>query len=140
VFADFGSGQVFWSMLWFFLFFIWIWLLITVFADIFRSDDMGGWAKAIWIIFVVVLPYLGVLVYLIARGRKMSENAQRAAARQEAQFRQYVQEVAAQPAPGAAPAARASSSAEDLARLAQLRDQGVLTDAEFQQQKAKLLA
>ena len=72
---DWGVGQVFWSMLWFFLFFIWIWLLIMVFADIFRSHDMGGFAKALWVIFVIFLPYLGVFVYLIARGHKMSEHA-----------------------------------------------------------------
>ena len=70
--STFGTGQVFWSMLWFFCFFIWIWLLIMVFADIFRSHEMSGWAKALWIVFVVVLPYLGVLVYLIARGKEMT--------------------------------------------------------------------
>ena len=75
VLAEWAVGQVFWSMLWFFLFFIWIWLLITVFADIFRSPDMGGGAKAVWTIFVIVLPYLGVFVYLIARGHKMQEHA-----------------------------------------------------------------
>ena len=72
---SFGTGQVFWSMLWFFCFFIWIWLLIRVFADIFRSHDMSGWAKALWIVFVIVLPYLGVLVYLIARGKEMSQHS-----------------------------------------------------------------
>ena len=70
-FAEFGTGQVFWSMLWFFLFFIWIWLLIVVFGDIFRSHDLSGWGKALWTIFVIFLPYLGVFVYLIARGHKM---------------------------------------------------------------------
>ena len=73
--AEWGTGQVFLSMLYFFLFFIWIWLLIVVFADIFRSHDLSGWAKAAWTIFVIVLPYLGVFVYLIARGHKMSEHA-----------------------------------------------------------------
>ena len=73
--ADFGTGQVFWSMLWFFLFFIWIWLLIVVFSDIFRSPDLSGWGKALWSIFVIVVPYLGVFVYLIARGHKMQEHA-----------------------------------------------------------------
>ena len=73
--AEFGSGQVFWSMLWFFMFFIWIWLLIIVFSDIFRSQDLSGWGKALWSIFVIVLPYLGVFVYLIARGHKMNEHA-----------------------------------------------------------------
>src|ERR671910_597823 len=76
---DFGSGQVFLSILYFFLFFIWIWLLIVVFSDIFRSHDLGGVAKALWVIFVIVLPYLGVFVYLLARGHKMSEHAADAA-------------------------------------------------------------
>ena len=70
IFAEFGTGQVFWSMLWFFLFFIWIWMLIVIFGDIFRSPDLSGWGKALWSIFIIVLPYLGVFVYLIARGKQ----------------------------------------------------------------------
>jgi hypothetical protein len=126
--AEFGTGQVFWSMLWFFLFFIWIWLLIVVFSDIFRSRDMSGWGKALWIIFVIVLPYLGVFVYLIARGHKMQEHAIDAAKAQDAAFRDYVQQVAP------------SSGADEIARLAELRDRGVISDAEFQQAKAKALS
>ena len=80
-------GQVFWSLLWFTLFFIWIWLLIVVFADIFRSHDLGGFAKFLWVVFVIVLPYLGVFVYLIARGHKMSEHAEEAARTQDAAAR-----------------------------------------------------
>jgi hypothetical protein len=128
--ADFGSGQVFWSMMWFFLFFIWIWLLIVVFGDIFRSPDLSGWGKALWTIFIIVLPYLGVFVYLIARGRKMQEHAVKSAADQEAAFRGYVQNVAA----------TSTSSADEIARLADLRDKGVLSEEEFQQAKAKALA
>ena len=129
MFADFGSGQVFWSMLWFFLFFIWIWILITVFADIFRSHDMGGGAKALWVIFVIILPYLGVFVYLIARGHKMSEHAMEAAQAQNAAQRAYIQQAA-----GTAP-----STADELARLADLKQQGVIDDAEFQRLKAKAI-
>ncbi len=70
--AEWGTGQVFWSMMWFFLFFIWIWLLVIVFTDVFRSHDLSGVAKALWVIFIILLPYLGVFVYLIARGHKMS--------------------------------------------------------------------
>ena len=77
--TDFGTGQVFWSFLWFFMFFIWIWLLIIVFSDIFRSHDLGGVAKAIWVIFVILVPYLGVFVYLIARGHKMGDHSAGAA-------------------------------------------------------------
>src|SRR3954454_7342679 len=92
MFAEFGTGQVFWSMLWFFLFFIWIWLLITIFADIFRSPDLTGWGKALWSVFVIFMPYLGVFVYLIARGKKMSEHAMDAArAQQEMMMRSYPQ-------------------------------------------------
>jgi hypothetical protein len=127
--AEFGTGQVFWSMLWFFLFFIWIWLLIVVFSDVFRSRDLSGWAKALWTIFIIVLPYLGVFVYLIARGHKMQEHAVKAAADQEAAMRTYVQSVAAS----------GTSSADEIARLADLRAQGVLSEEEFQQAKAKAL-
>src|SRR5262249_14899064 len=117
-------------MLWFFLFFIWIWLLIIVFSDIFRSHDLSGWAKALWSIFVIVFPYLGVFVYLIARGHKMSEHAMESAKQQDAAFRQYVQEAAASP----------TSTADELAKLADLKAKGVIDDAEYQTLKAKALA
>ncbi|GAA1793148.1 hypothetical protein GCM10009795_043480 [Nocardioides hankookensis] len=126
---EYSPGDVFLSMLWFFLFFIWIWLLISVFGDIFRSDDLGGWGKALWTVFVILLPYLGVFVYLIARGHKMGEHAVRDASRQEQQMRSYVQSVAG-----------SSSTAGEIQHLAELRDAGTITDAEFQQAKAKLLA
>jgi len=127
---EFGSGQVFLSMLWFFLFFIWIWLLIVIFGDIFRSDDLSGWGKALWSIFIIFLPYLGVFVYLIARGHKMQEHSAQAAQAQDAAMRQYVQNVAGSPGGGAA---------DEIARLADLRDRGVINEAEFQQAKAKAL-
>src|SRR6516165_7902810 len=120
--------DLFWTMLWFFLFFVWIWLLVIVFTDIFRSHDMGGFAKALWVIFVVILPFLGVLIYLIARGKGMQERAMHRAARQEEEFRGYVQE-----------AAGSSGTADQLAKLADLKDRGVLTDAEFEAEKSKLL-
>src|SRR6478752_7945874 len=127
--SDFGTGQVFWSMLWFFLFIIWIWILITVFADIFRSHDLSGWSKALWVIFVIVFPYLGVFVYLIARGNKMSEHAQEAVQAQDAAARQYIKEAAG----------TGGSPADELARLADLKDKGVIDDAEFQRLKAKVV-
>ena len=126
---EFGTGQVFWSMLWFFVFFIWIWLLITVFADIFRSHDMGGFAKFLWVIFVIFVPYLGVFVYLIARGHKMSEHAMEAAQANDAAARAYIQQAAG----------TGGSSADELARLAELKSQGVIDDAEFQKMKAKIV-
>jgi hypothetical protein len=127
---EFGAGQVLWSLLWFVMFFIWIWILITVFADIFRSHDLSGWAKALWVIFVIFLPYLGVFVYLIARGHKMGEHAREAAAAQDAANRQYIQQAAG----------TASSPADELHRLADLKDRGVIDDAEFQKLKAKALS
>jgi hypothetical protein len=128
--AEFGTGQVFWSMLWFFLFFIWIWLLIVVFSDLFRSHDLSGWAKALWTIFIIVVPYLGVFIYLIARGHKMQEHAMQAAKEQDVAFRQYVQQAA-----GSSP-----SAADELAKLADLKAKGVISDAEYEQLKAKALA
>jgi type VI protein secretion system component VasK len=128
--AEFGSGQVLWSLLWFVMFFIWIWILITVFADIFRSTDLSGWAKAIWVIFVIFIPYLGVFVYLIARGHKMSEHVQEAAKAQDDAARQYIQQAAG----------TAASPADELHRLADLKDRGVIDDAEFQKLKAKVVS
>jgi ABC-type multidrug transport system fused ATPase/permease subunit len=119
------------TMLYFFLFVIWIWLLITVFVDIFRSHDMGGVAKALWVIFVVILPFLGVFVYLIARGGKMHERAARDAAQQQQAFDEAVRQAAGSPG---------NSTADQLSKLADLKSQGVLTDAEFEAQKSKILA
>src|SRR5215831_21187032 len=106
--ADFGSGQVFWSMLWFFFLFIEIWLLILVFSDIFRSHDLSGWAKALWVIFVIVVPLIGILVYLIARGHKMSQHALEAAQAQDAAAQAYIRSAVQNP----------TSPTDELARLA----------------------
>ena len=121
--------DLFWSMLWFFLWIVWFWLLITIFADIFRSEDLSGWGKALWVAFTVFLPYLGVFVYLIARGQSMHERAQRHAAQADQATRAYIKDVAGQASPS-----------EELARLAQLRDAGTLSEEEFRAQKAKILA
>jgi ABC-type multidrug transport system fused ATPase/permease subunit len=129
--SDWHVGQVFLSMLWFFVFFIWIWLLITVFADIFRDHEMSGWAKAAWVIFVIIFPYLGVFVYLIARGGSMAKRAAASQQRADEQFKQYVQSAAS---------TGSGSAADELARLADLKAKGVITDAEFEQAKAKALA
>ena len=129
--AEFGTGQLFWSMLWFFLFVIWIWLLIVVFSDIFRSRDLSGWGKALWTIFVIVLPYLGVFIYLIARGHKMGEHAAQDPQEQDAAMRRYVQNVVS---------SDGRSTADEIARLADLRDRGVISEEEFQQAKAKAIS
>jgi hypothetical protein len=122
--AEFGTGQVFWSMLWFFLFFIWIWLLITIFADIFRSHDLSGWGKAVWVIFVILLPYLGVFVYLIANGHGMAERNVQAANQQREQLRQVV----------------GYSAADELEKLDQLKASGKLSDAEYQQLRGQVVS
>ncbi len=126
---DYPVLGAFWTIFEIFLFFIWIWLLITVFADIFRSRDLGGFAKALWVIFVIVIPLFGVLVYLIARGGKMHERAAQQAQQREEAFRTYVQQTAG-----------ASSTADELAKLADLRSSGAITDEEFESGKAKILA
>jgi hypothetical protein len=120
--------SIFWTMLEIFFFIIWIYLLFIVFVDIFRSQDMGGLAKALWIIFVIVLPYLGVFVYLIARGGKMHERAAAQAQQQQKAFDSYVQQ-----------AAGGSSTADQLSKLADLKEKGTITEAEFASEKAKLL-
>jgi len=119
--------NAFLTLLWFFLFFLWIFILITVIIDIFRSEDMGGWGKAGWFIFVIIVPLIGVLVYLIARGGSMHERSTREAKQQDEAFRAYVRDAAG------------SGSADEVAKLADLRDKGVITEAEFQQGKAKIL-
>jgi len=129
--SDFGTGQVFWSILWFTMFFIWIWLLIMVFSDIFRSHDLNGWTKFFWVLFVILLPYLGVFVYLIARGHKMSEHAMADAEARDTAAKAYIPQAAGNPGSGVA---------GELQRLADLRDNGVITPAEFETQKAKILA
>jgi hypothetical protein len=131
--ADWHVGQVFLTLLWFFLFFIFIWLLIVVFSDIFRSHDMNGWIKALWVIGIILFPFLGILIYLIARGGKMHERQVQQAAQMDQQFRQYVQSVA--PA-----GTRPQTTSEEISRLSTLKDQGLLTDDEFEQLKAKAIA
>ena len=130
--SDYPILDIFLTMLYFFLFFIWIWLLITVFVDIFRSHDMSGGIKALWVIFIIILPFLGVFVYLIARGGKMHERAAAEAAQQRKQFDAYIKQTAG--------AGGGDDAASQLAKLADLKSQGVLSDAEFEAQKAKVLA
>jgi len=123
--------NIFWTMIEFFLWVLWIWILIWIFIDIFRSHDLSGWAKALWFVFVLFIPLIGVLVYLIARGGSMQERAVSQARQQDAEFRSYVQQAASD-----SPA----SSADQLAKLADLRDRGVISAEEFEREKAKVLA
>lgn len=126
---DYPLLGVFWTMVVFFVWVAWIILLIRIFSDIFRNRDMGGFAKALWSIFVIFLPFLGVLLYLIVNGRGMAERDLHQAQKQEQAMQEYVRNVAG-----------SSSSADELAKLADLRDRGVISDDEFAQQKSKLLA
>ena len=126
---DYPILSLIWIMFMFFVFVLWIWLLISVFMDIFRSHDLGGGVKAVWVLFVIILPFLGVLVYLIARGGTMHERAVEQAPAQQKAFDTYVKQTAG-----------SSSNVEQLSKLADLKEKGVISDAEFDAQKAKLLA
>ncbi len=128
--AEFGTGQVFWSILWFFLFFVWIMLIFTIFGDIIRSDDMGGVAKAIWSIVIIFLPFFGIFMYLIVRGNKMGERQLAAAQKQQAAMDDYIRTTAT---------TTGGSAADELAKLADLHTQGKLDDAEYAAAKAKVV-
>jgi hypothetical protein len=123
--------NIFWTIFEVFLWVIWIWILIWIFIDIFRSRDLSGWAKALWFLFVLFIPLIGVLVYLIVRGNSMHERAVQDARQQDQEFREYVQQ-AASGSPG--------TSADQLTKLADLRDRGVISSEEFDREKAKILA
>jgi Na+-transporting methylmalonyl-CoA/oxaloacetate decarboxylase gamma subunit len=120
--------DIFWTMMWFFLWVLWFFLLFRVIMDIFRSRDIGGWGKAGWLVFVIVLPFLGVLVYLIARGGKMAD---REVAQAQAQY---------EAAPAHEAAQGNGSTADELAKLAGLHDHGAISDADYERGKGKILS
>jgi hypothetical protein len=130
---DYPLLGMFWTLLWFFLWVAWIVILFRVFVDIFRSHDLGGWGKGLWSIFVIIVPFLGVFVYLIARGHGMQERDIKQAQAQQEAFRSYVQDAAGSGGGG-------GGTADELSKLADLRDRGVITPEEFEAQKSKLLA
>jgi len=121
--------DIFWTMLEFFLFFIWIWIVIMVFMDIFRSHDMSGGVKFLWVLLVIIFPFLGVFIYLIARGGSMHERAEAQAQSQQKQFDDYVRQQVG-----------AVSPAEELSKLTDLKAKGAITDDEYEKAKAKLLS
>jgi Short C-terminal domain len=127
---DYPVLGAFWTLLWIVLWVIWLFLLFRVIFDIFRDHDLSGWSKALWLIFVIVLPFLGVFVYIIARGRGMNERDVREVQARQQSFDTYVREAAGS----------GGGTADELAKLADLKERGVISDAEFEQQKAKLLA
>ncbi|MFF0480959.1 SHOCT domain-containing protein [Streptomyces sp. NPDC004435] len=133
---DYPLLNVFWTMLWFFLWIMWLFLLFKVITDIFRDHDLNGWGKAGWLIFCILLPYLGVLVYVIARGKGMGLRDAKQAKEAESRFQEYIRQTA-----GTQAAANATTSTTDeLARLADLRAKGAISEEEFQQAKTKILA
>lgn len=119
--------HVLWSIFVFFLFVAWIWVLITVISDVFRNGELSGWGKALWVLGIIILPWLGVIIYLIVNGEGMEERNARDVAKIEDIRRAYIRDVAG------------PSTADELAKLAELKDKGIITDAELQAQKAKLL-
>ncbi len=121
--------DLFWTIFLVFAFVVWIWILIAIFGDVFRSHDLSGLGKALWVLFVIVVPVVGIIVYLIARGHGMHERAVVQAQQQEQEFDAYVRQTAG-----------GTNTADELAKLAKLRDNGTITQAEFDTQKAKLLA
>ena len=129
MFAEWQVGQMLWSFLWFTMFFLWIWLVVRVFMDIFRDHTMSGVAKTLWILFVIFLPFHGVFVYLIARGNSMAERDIKQAQDADAAMKQYIRSTVD----------TSGGSAAEIEKLAALKAQGVLTDEEFQAAKAKAL-
>ena len=127
--ADYPFLDVLWTMIIFFCWVAWIWLLIVIFSDLFRRD-LSGWAKAAWIVFLIVLPFLGTLVYVIANGKEMTERRIRDAAASQAQFESHIRSVAKSD----------GGSAAEIQRAKELLDSGAITQQEFEQLKAKALA
>ena len=126
--AAYSFGDVMWSMLVFFMWILWFWLLFTVFGDLFSRHDIGGWAKAGWSVFVIIAPFLGVFIYLIAEGKSMGERSLERAQGQQRQMDDYVRSVAS------------SGTTDQIAKGKELLDSGAITQAEFDQLKAKALA
>src|SRR3954465_14828751 len=127
--ADYPFLDVFWTMILFFTWVIWIWMIVVIFTDVFRRRDIGGWARALWVVFMIVLPFLGVLAYLIAQHDGIAQrNAERAQAMQQ-QFDDQVRAAAASEGPAA-----------EIEKAAKLRDAGTISVPEFETLKAKALA
>lgn len=125
--ANYPFADAIWTMLIFFVWILWFWMLFTVFGDLFSRHDIGGWAKAGWSVFVIILPFLGVFIYLIAEGKSMGERAMQRAQGQQKQMDDYVRSVAS------------SGPSEQIAKGKELLDSGAITQAEFDQLKAKAL-
>ncbi|MFJ4696539.1 SHOCT domain-containing protein [Streptomyces sp. NPDC088766] len=130
---DFPVLGAFWAIMWFFLWIMWFVLLFRVVVDIFRDDDLSGWAKTGWLLFTIVLPFLGVLVYVIARGKDMGKREQRHARAQQEQMERYIRETAG------GTGGTGTSKADELAKLSEIHARGALTDEEYRRAKEKVL-
>lgn len=129
--AEFGTGQVLWSILWFFVFFMWIWLVISIFGDILRNHEMSGGAKALWSLFIIFIPFLGVFMYLIVNGRSMNDRQVQAMQAQQEAMNSYIRQAAG---------TGGGSTAEELKNLAELHAAGTLNDEEYAAAKKKALS
>jgi Short C-terminal domain/Phospholipase_D-nuclease N-terminal len=127
VIADFTLGDAFLTVLEIFFFVIWFWILIVILSDLFRDHELSGWWKAVWVLFLVVVPFVTALVYLIVRGQGMRERAVKEQAETRKHLDQYVRETAA------------TSPVDELHKLADLKDRGAISDAEYEKMKAKLV-
>lgn len=126
---DYPLLNAFLTMLWFFLWVLWFVLLFRIFGDVFRDDSLSGWGKTGWLVLVIILPFLGVFIYVIARGKGMGERELRKARRNEEEFRSYVRETAG-----------TSSTTDELAKLAEMKNNGDISTEEFERAKTKILA
>ena len=129
--ADVGFAELFWTMLWLFFLFMFIWVFVALVSDIFRDHELSGWGKAAWIVLLILFPLVGSLIYLIVRGKGMTERSVRAQRQAQAQFDSYVREAAG---------STGNRQVDDLARLAELRAGGYITDAEYESMKARIVA
>ncbi len=128
ILADFTFGQALLTVLAIFIFMAWILVLVTILSDLFRDHDLSGWAKAAWVLFLIFVPFLTALIYLIARGHGMRERGLKAQQEDQQQLEAYVRQTAG-----------AGSSADEISKLAKLRDDGAISAEEFEREKAKVL-
>ncbi len=131
ILADVGLAELFWTVLWLFFLFMFIWVFVALVSDIFRDHELSGWGKAAWIVLLIVLPLVGSLIYLIVRGKGMAERSAASEQQAQAQFDSYVRQAAS---------SSGNSQVDDLARLAELRSNGHLSDEEYETMKARILS
>jgi ABC-type multidrug transport system fused ATPase/permease subunit len=132
--ADVGLAELLWTTLWLFFLFMFIWIFVILISDIFRDHELSGWAKALWILLLIIFPLIGSLIYIIVRGPGMAKRRAQEASQAKAEFDAYIRETATASGGGG------SGPADDISRLAALRDSGTITEEEFQAMKARVVA